>query len=323
MSWERLRSQPSLMCLHAAAIDFGGRLVLFPNARRAGKSLLTANLARLGHAVFTDDFVPLHVDPESRVISGMANGIAPRLRLPLPEELDADAASWIMDRITTRNKRYGYLTEIDLPQSGSLMPVGAVVLLDRDMERTVPAALEPVTPDEAMAAIVTQNFGRQVHSGAILKVTQAITHGVPVLRLRYRDVAEAADLLSRDARLNDLPQAKMPDDAVAMPDRSAPLDLAPVTASAQPMAQTYARIAGYTEIETDQAVYLADASGVAIHRLNPTSAVIWTLLESPMTGADVVEILQEVYPAVAAQQLQRDAGAALRFLEKRHLIRTV
>lgn len=49
-SWKRLRSRPDLLCLHAAAIAFDDRLVIFPNARRAGKSLLTAALAKLGHA---------------------------------------------------------------------------------------------------------------------------------------------------------------------------------------------------------------------------------------------------------------------------------
>ena len=128
MSWERLRSRPDLLCLHAAAVVFGDRLVMFPNQRRAGKSLLTATLARHGHAVFTDDFVPLAVDPETRVISGVANGIAPRLRLPLPDTLTAEHADWINAHITTRNKQYGYLSEIDLPQSGTEMPVGG----DRD-----------------------------------------------------------------------------------------------------------------------------------------------------------------------------------------------
>ena len=43
-------SQPTLICLHAAAIEMSGRLVVIPNARRAGKSTLAAYRAHLGYA---------------------------------------------------------------------------------------------------------------------------------------------------------------------------------------------------------------------------------------------------------------------------------
>ena len=224
MSWERLRSRPELLCLHAAAVVFGNRLVIFPNQRRAGKSLLTATLARRGHAVFTDDFVPLAVDPDTRVISGVANGIAPRLRLPLPDTLAPDHAEWIEAHITARNKQYGYLSKIDLPQSGSELPLGAIVMLDRDMEREAPAVLTPVSADEAFAVIMKQNFGRQVHAGAILAITEALTKTVPVLRMTYRDVEEAAALLDTTDLLHAMPTARITEDGRQMPTRPAPLE---------------------------------------------------------------------------------------------------
>ena len=66
MAWERLRFDPSLLCLHAAAVAFSGRLIIFPNTRRAGKSTVTAALARLGHRAYTDDFLPVRVDIQSQ-----------------------------------------------------------------------------------------------------------------------------------------------------------------------------------------------------------------------------------------------------------------
>lgn len=43
---------PELNCLRAAGVAIGGRPVVVPNVRRAGKSTLAAVLARTGHAMF-------------------------------------------------------------------------------------------------------------------------------------------------------------------------------------------------------------------------------------------------------------------------------
>ncbi|WP_172796204.1 PqqD family protein [Loktanella sp. 5RATIMAR09] len=321
MSWERLRSSPDLLCLHAAALTFNDRLVIFPNARRAGKSLLSATLAHAGHEVFSDDFVPLAVDPQSGVISGMANGIAPRLRMPLPDNISASLNRWIMDRIGVRNKQYGYLTGIDLPRSGTTAPVGAIVVLEGDPTMTEPASLSPVSREDAMAALVTQNFGRQVHAGAILRVTDALTRTVPVLRLRYNSVEDAAALLHETPLLHYLPAAQMaeadqpgtlPLAPLALPDvrRDGPVDLA----------RKFNKLPDYTECESETSLYLADGDGFAIQRLNPVSAIIWTLLDEGLTGVEMVEVMQELYSDIAVDRLRADVAGALEFLWQERLI---
>lgn len=321
MSWERLRSRPELLCLHAAAVRFGDRLVVFPNTRRAGKSLLSAALARLGHPVFTDDFVPFAVDQETQVISGIANGIAPRLRLPLPATMSDALRDWITDRMAVRNAQYGYLTEVALPQSGTIAPVGAIVVLDRDADLTEPAALVPVTRAEAMASLVRQNFGRQVHAGAILRMMDALTRGVPMLRLRYNGVEEAAALLHDSALLRDLPRARMTGTATSGPLPLAPLDLPDVVRDVPvDLGQVFAKRPDFAEVETETSLYLADADGVAIHRLNPVSAIIWTLLDGQVNGAAIVAVMHDLYADVAVTQLQADVAAALAFLWDARLV---
>ncbi len=321
MSWERLRSHPDLLCLHAAALTFGDSLVIFPNARRAGKSLLTATLSQLGHAVFSDDFVPLSVDAQTQVIRGIANGIAPRLRLPLPDNLSESLDNWITRRIGPRNKQYGYLTGIDLPQSGVMAPVGAIVVLEGDPTLTEPPTLTPMTQEEAMGVLVTQNFGRQVHAGAILRVTDVLTRSVPVLRLRYNAVDEAAALLDQSPALRDLSAARMPkaDQPGVLP--LAPLDL-PAVQCLLPvdLGQAFCKLPDATECETGTSLFLADGSGIAIHRLNPVSAVIWKLLDTPLTGLEMVEVMQELYPDVPRDRLCGDVAGALAFLWQQRLI---
>lgn len=321
MSWERLRSQPELLCLHAAALTFGDRLVIFPNARRAGKSLLTATLARLGHRVFTDDFVPLAVDAETQRVSGIANGIAPRLRLPLPDNISASLTHWIGERIGPSNKQYGYLTGIDLPRSGTAAPVGAIVVLERDPDRAGPAELEPISRDEALAALVKQNFGRQVHAGAILAITAALTRSVPVLRLRYNGVEEAAGLLDQSEALRDLPAARVPRADHPGTGRPAPLAGLPAPETTPiGLDQVYRKQPDYTEVATETGIYLADGHGISIHRLNPVSSVIWKLLDEQMTGVDMADLLQELYPDIESERLRGDTLGALQFLAKHRLI---
>jgi len=321
MSWERLRSQPELLCLHAAALTFDDRLVIFPNARRAGKSLLTATLARLGHRVFSDDFVPLGVDAKTQQISGIANGIAPRLRLPLPDNISSSLTSWISDRIGPANKQYGYLTGIELPRSGTAAPVGAVVVLERDPELAGPVELEPISQDEALAALVKQNFGRQVHAGAILAVTAALTRSVPVLRLRYNGVEEAAALLDQNEALRNLPAARVPKADHPGTGRPAPSAGLPVPETASiGLDQVYHKQPDYTEVATETGLYLADGHGISIHRLNPVSSVIWRLLDEKMTGADMVGVMKELYRDIEIARLRGDTLGALQFLAKHRLI---
>lgn len=319
MSWERLRSRPDLLCLHAAAIEFGDHLVIFPNARRAGKSLLTATLAKLGHAVFSDDFVPVAV--EAGTIYGLANGIAPRLRLPLPPNLPIELSNWIAAGIDPANKRYGYLTGIDLPLSGTKAPIGAVVLLDREKGRTASALLEPVSDDDAIAALVIQNFGRQVHAGAILSVIAAIATSVPVYRLVYDDVADAAALLHDSPHLARLSAATLSSDDHPSTDRPAPLPdaLDDQTAAFDPDLR-YGRVPGFVEVQTQAALYLADAQGRSIHRFNAVSGVIWMLLQDPMRPDDLADAMQEVFADVPRARLQEDVVQAMTFLWQQDLI---
>ena len=94
LAWARVRHEADLLCFHGAAIEFDGSLVLFPNKRRAGKSTLTACLAAEGHRVFTDDYLPLR-SGEGGWMSGIANGAAPRLRLPIPDEFSPELKHWL------------------------------------------------------------------------------------------------------------------------------------------------------------------------------------------------------------------------------------
>lgn len=301
---EQLRSEPALLCLHAAAVEFAGRLVVFPNRRRAGKSTLTACLGRAGHRIFTDDFLPLQVGPD-RILGGRANGILPRIRLPLPEEFSPPLTAWIADNPGPSNAQYKYLEVPALAKRGDWLPIGAVVFLDRDAARDAPS-LEPIDRQQAMDAIVFQNFARTQHSGRILRAFEALVEGVPLINLSYASAEIACDTLTARFVGWDAPP----------PVSSAALDGAPAEGIVERIpfdeAAAYIRTPGATETELDGALYLADPGGAALHKLNAGSLALWRLLSEAMTLDEIVDTMAAAFPAADPAAIRQDMTGMMR-----------
>ncbi|WP_298905511.1 PqqD family protein [uncultured Aliiroseovarius sp.] len=320
MAWERLRSDPNLLCLHAAAIEFHGRLVVMPNARRAGKSTLAIALARLGKPLYSDDFLPVRVDATTQSCVGIANGIQPRLRLPLPDGFsDAFHADVAQDQGLS-NRQYKYLANAPVAPWGEALPLGAMVMLERS-DDPQPPQLSPMAREDALASLITQNFARTRHAGAILHSIDLLTRHLPIYRLTYHCAEEAAAYLSAHPDLATLPAAQLTD--LARDDRQAPLDQPIYPAIAFVKELCYAQAEGVTESVVGDEAFLADGSGIGIFRLNPVSAAIWDLLEEPTDLGEVVEILSEAFPNVPVDQIAADSENLMRSLTQARLITPV
>src|SRR5215212_4436528 len=83
--------RPGLICLHCAAVEADGRLILFPNSENAGKSTLAAGLVARGLRLFADDVLAVSENDQH----GIALGVAPRLRLPVPRSCGARFRSFV------------------------------------------------------------------------------------------------------------------------------------------------------------------------------------------------------------------------------------
>lgn len=306
------RSRDWLMCLHAAAIEIGGRLVIVPNVRRAGKSTLTACLAARGHRIFSDDFFPVGLSGEGQLF-GHATGILPRLRLPVPASFSHGFRAWVAGNPGDGNRRYKYLALSELPAHGTACPLGAMVFLDR-REDAAPA-LAPMATAEAVAALLHQNFAREVHSGTILSTTEALFRAIPAYRLTYASAEAAADLLAgRLAHWPDPPAA--PGAAPAF--RRVDENIHAPAAAFDPGA-AYIRAPGVQEAELDGDRYLSDESGRGIHRLNAGALAIWHLIAEPMRLSEICEVLVDVFPDAAPGRIAEDSAATLASLVENRL----
>jgi Coenzyme PQQ synthesis protein D (PqqD) len=307
---------PDLICLHAAAVAMAGRLLVFPNVQRAGKSTLSAALAQAGHALFSDDVVPLSFASDARA-RGHAMGIAPRLRLPLPEALGQGFRDWVEGIGGPRNRQYLYLSLPDLPPRGTVLPLGAFVILDR-LETPVEARLELVGPEVAMDALLFQNFTRDRHSGDILRVMAAVLSDRPAYRLSYHDLDSAVACLERQFH-------RWPDpitDAAKDPEQSFRLaDFATqVARGGQAGGRLLRQRPGTTEIWLGDRLYLADAMGRAIHRIDPVGAAVWLILAEPTTPDEIAALLAETFPEISRAQISADLQRLIAQFDANNLI---
>lgn len=309
--------RPDLICLHAAAVAMAGRLVVFPNIRRAGKSTLTAGLAQAGFGVFTDDVLPVFYSSAGRAY-GAALGIAPRLRLPLPQSAGPEFQHWIAMVSGPSNPQYKYLSITDQPRHGETLPIGAFVILDRQAE-PVTATLSKVSPDVAMDALLHQNFTRDRHSADILRHISATLAECPAFQLTYYDLGSAAACLKKaSAEWPDPTPPTQP--GPGQPFRMAELAIA--LHAAPDVGLQFRQRPGVHSVAIGDKRYLADPEGKAIHRMDPLAAAIWAIIDEPTTTDSIVDILTEVFPETGRDRICADVGRLLDGLLGSGLIET-
>lgn len=311
-------ADPSLICLHAAAVRVSGNLLVFPNVRRAGKSTLSVALAMAGHQVVGDDVVPL-----SFTTGGFAHahalGTAPRLRLPLPLAATPGLRAAIEAAKSISNRQYCYIRVPDQPVRGDVFPVDGFVILDRK-DGPYAAKLVPVKPDQAMDVLLHQNFARSRHSGDVLAVMADVLARRPVFRLSYSDLESAIACVE-----NAFPEPLSASGAGAGAEvpQTLPFRLADFGRRRGVAVSPASRLrqgSGAVVRQIGETLYLADAMGRAIHRADPLAAVIWGLLEEPATPQDLEAILQQAFPGALPAKIAEDLGRLLRKWAKAGLI---
>jgi len=176
------------LCLHAAASRFGDGLVVFPSHYRAGKSVLAVALAAGGRPLVTDDV--LAVDGAGH---GIALGVSPRLRLPLPAGEEA-LANFAAAHAGPGSRRYLYLDldpRLQLAHGGAL-PVRALVVLERDRH----PALVPMPLGEMLRRMILRNFARELEARVTFDRLRRLAARAPGYVLRYRRLSSAMALLA-------------------------------------------------------------------------------------------------------------------------------
>jgi len=283
-----------LLCLHGAAAEFAGKLVLFPSNYRAGKSVLSACLAASGVRLFGDDVLPISLLDAA----GIAPGFAPRLRLPLPDNLDLQTRDFINKHNRLQGEQYLYLDlENDLlAPRGCQLPVGAFVLLEREEDAS--PFIETVSEAEVLRQVIWQNFARETEAPRILGVLSKLVASSQRFRLRYDRAEDAVRLL----------QENFSDWAT----QSGNGNYAKTAADSQIgtiehlLPGHYLRKPDISIVQIEDQVFLADGQGAAIHYLNPIGTAIWSLLAEPMTADEMTNLLLTAFPDLERSAIESD-----------------
>jgi len=302
--------RPSLFCLHCAAAEFAGRLVVFPSSYRAGKSTMAARLAAAG--------IPLHTDDVLAVTSsgdqGVALGIAPRLRLPLPHGAGRQLRRFVARHRGPSNQRYLYL---DLPPGaqaphGRQAPIGGFVLLDRQPGGR--AELVPASKAQVLQRVIAQHFARSFAATAMVGRLRGLVERVPCFCLRYARLDDAVGVLQE--RFAEWPAATPTQNVPAYERWAAPRHAlrAPEPerwadgAASGPHFQQRAPVALHA---LDGELFLVDPRDQSIFHLNPMGVGLWRLLREPTTAAAAIDVLQAAFPAVDPQRIEHDVTTLL------------
>jgi hypothetical protein len=302
---------PERLCLHAAAAEVGGRLVLFPSTHKAGKSILSAALASAGCRLFGDDIVLI----DARDGTGISGGVCPRLRLPLPDTLQTETRSFIAANSGPTGKRYCYLTlgKSALAPKEERLPIGTFVMLER--ADAGPAQLERLDLADALKTVVWQNFARREASTTILERLYAIVRRTGAYRLVYSASEDAARLLrERFANWSD-PIADSPAAEGGSPDVQCA-----AAGERHDGKPGFRRKTGVAELEIDSQRFLADNESGKISHLNQTASAIWHLLAEPMSRNEIVKLMSEAFPDIAPEAITADVETSLGILTAAGLV---
>jgi hypothetical protein len=186
-----LNDNPRHLCLHAAAVRMGSGLVCFPSVHRAGKSTLCVALAALRQIVYSDDVVPI----EPLKNCGVAMGIMPRLRRPLPARLDACLREFITERKGPADRDWLYvkLRGSEVAPVGEETPITALIFLNR--KRQSRAQLNPIGKSDMLRELILQNFADQIPPVSIMDRLLTITNNAQCGQLQFDRALDAANLL--------------------------------------------------------------------------------------------------------------------------------
>jgi hypothetical protein len=292
---QRTVEVPSDLCLHAAAVNLGTGLVVFPALRRAGKSVLTSAFAARGHQVFSDDVLPVTAVP-GQPIQGQATGAAIRLRLPVPDGMPGWLISHLRKCRGPTNRQYQFVPSPAVAENGTLAPLRMVVGLA--YEPGAKAAIEPMERDEMLKTLLKQNFGREATADHILFALLALVRSLPLFRLVYSDVGAAVDLITSVADQVGEPQAIFPEP----PQPSAAGGGRGQLSADQPMR----RHAGAMVVAVDNVAFGTSSDQRRILHLDQGALRFWTLLAQPVSENEAVEILCAAFPDQSETALRAD-----------------
>lgn len=303
-----LDARPGVFGLHCGAVRIGEHLVAFTGRYRSGKTTLVTRLsAEPDFEIFCDDVLPIEPDGNA-----MALGVQPRLRLPLPPKLPSDFYQFAEEKMTVRDKRYGFVLTPNQAPKGRQAPLAALIVLSRTEEG--PAQFHEIPTSEAAAYLIRQNIADPGEIEAHYDKIAAMAQGVSCLLLTYSDLEEAVALIRKAFCSENIPA----NDASIGPPRAREID----TPNAPPanLEDRFRRGADIIERVIGANTFLWQMESRQFFNLNPVGGAVWALLEKPCTGSEIRNALAAVFTDVCSHTIETDLALLLGQMQQRGVV---
>ncbi len=301
-----LRHHPEHIGLHCGAVEVNQQLVIFPDSHRAGKSTLTAAFAAAGYRVFGDDVLALNSCGE-----GIALGIAPRLRLPLPQNLASEFHQFVANHLGPHDDRYGYLAlnEQQLASHGVRCPLGAILLIERDETISEPQLVR-LQPGDGLWQLLQQNFAEHESDQTLIERFLPILKGLPCFLMRYRDAYAATTWLTTQINSDGFLNSAMATEPCCRQTKPQAFKQSHVLAPNDTRRWQISQVAH--EFPLGEELFVIAKEGGEIHRLNVTSRAVWALLQhEPLSKDEIIDTLVTFFIGASRKSVERDISHLL------------
>lgn len=280
-------AQPEALALHCGAFLINGRLVAMTGQAHAGKSTFMARLtAESDLRILCDDVLPLLADN-----SAMGLGIAPRLRLPLPDNSSDAFRAHVARHCPVRDDLYGYVTAPTVAPFGTRAPLSVLLVLQR--APGADARLHRLPPNEAVRHLFAQNMA-PVAPDAVDATMDRVLHlseRLLCVKLVYSDLEPAVALVRAAFGAEALPDHSV---EIFDPLIEPPLEADAIIKPVEPDA-VFRRANGIGMRRVRDEVFLWQAMSGEMYHLNPVAGAIWRLLEEPSSAHEIANLLTEVF----------------------------
>ncbi len=298
--------------LHCGCVTLGTHGLILAGERRAGKSTLVARLSAEPEVrVLCDDVLPIATDG-----TALALGLAPRLRLPLPEGASPLFRAHVDRWLGPADDRYGYLLPPGLLPHGTRVPANVLLVLDRQAEGR--ARLHRLPADEVLHHVLQRSITGPEGADATFAAAERLTGRLAGLRLVYSDLEDAVALLRAAFGTSALPTEAgglvlpaLPQGPSVRPD-AGPLAVAPRS--------RFRRVKGVSVRRVGEAAFLWRPGEAILWHLNPVARALWTLLTRPASASEMADVLTEAFPDEDPERLLADVARLLARLQAEDLV---
>ncbi|MDP7547098.1 MAG: hypothetical protein QGF20_07375 [Alphaproteobacteria bacterium] len=189
-----------LVSIHAGAVRIGDGLVLLLGDNGAGKSTFATALASRGQRFFSDDRLVLDLGPSASSPTapgppvGYSLAIAPKLRLPLPQDADPVYRDFVAQNSVITWPEMALLRPGPAQAAGfgEALPLRALIHLRRQPEAGRPELTAMRQPD-MVRVLLEQLFAPHLSQQGELSACVRLAQTLGIWQLRYASAFEAAE----------------------------------------------------------------------------------------------------------------------------------